>query len=69
MGTGQKSLALSLREMDKGSWVIFELPGFTKSAGGEAETSLAALRSATDTSYYKDDNPCGSRLWSWIQSA
>jgi cell migration-inducing and hyaluronan-binding protein len=53
--TDKKSLALSLREMDKGSWVIFELPGFTKSAAGEAETSLAALRAAHDTAYYKDD--------------
>ena len=53
--TDKKDLALSLREMNKGSWVIFELPGFTKSAGGEAETSLAALRSAPGTAYFKDD--------------
>jgi len=57
--TGKKSLSLSLREMDKGSFVIFELPGFTKSAAGEAETSLAALRAATDTAYYGD----GKTLW------
>jgi cell migration-inducing and hyaluronan-binding protein len=57
--TGRKALSLSLREMDKGSWVIFELPGFTKSAAGEAETSLAALRAAHDTAYYKD----GDKLW------
>jgi cell migration-inducing and hyaluronan-binding protein len=57
--TAKKDLSLSLREMDKGSWVIFELPGFTKSAAGEAETSLAALRSAHDTAYYKD----GDKLW------
>ncbi len=53
--TGKKALSLSLREMDKGSFVIFELPGFTKSAAGVAETSLAALRAASDTAYYKDD--------------
>jgi cell migration-inducing and hyaluronan-binding protein len=57
--TDKKDLSLSLREMDKGSWVIFELPGFTKSAAGEAETSLAALRAAPDTAYYKD----GDKLW------
>jgi cell migration-inducing and hyaluronan-binding protein len=57
--TARKSLALSLREMNKGSWVIFELPGFTKSAAGEAETSLAALRAAHDTAYFKD----GDKLW------
>ncbi|MGZ3369417.1 MAG: hypothetical protein ACXWK1_10890, partial [Caulobacteraceae bacterium] len=57
--TARKSLSLALREMDKGSWVIFELPGFTKSAAGEAETSLAALRAARDTAYYGD----GKTLW------
>ncbi len=57
--TGKKAMSLSLREMDKGSWVIFELPGFTKSAAGAAETSLAALRAARDTAYYKD----GDKLW------
>ena len=45
--------------MDKGSWVIFELPGFTKSAAGESETSLAALRAANATAYYND----GDKLW------
>jgi cell migration-inducing and hyaluronan-binding protein len=60
--TGRKSLSLSLREMDKGAWVIFELPGFTRSAAGEAETSLAALRSAPDTAYYKDDKALWLKL-------
>jgi cell migration-inducing and hyaluronan-binding protein len=40
--------------MDKGSWVIFELPGFTTAASGTAEDSLEALRKSSDTSYYKD---------------
>jgi cell migration-inducing and hyaluronan-binding protein len=57
--TDKKDLNLTLREMNKGSWVIFELPGFTKSAGGAQETSLAALRSATDTAYFND----GKELW------
>ncbi len=34
--TARKSLSLSLREMDDGSSVIFELPGFTVAAGGAA---------------------------------
>jgi cell migration-inducing and hyaluronan-binding protein len=57
--TSRKDLALGLNEMDKGSWVIFELPGFHNAAAGEAETSLAALRAAPDTAYFKD----GDTLW------
>ena len=56
---------LSVNELDKGSWVIFELPGFTTAASGAAQTSLAALRSATDTAYFKDN---GS-LWVKLVSA
>lgn len=52
-------MSLSLREMDTGSWVIFELPGFTTAAAGAQQSSLAALRNALDTSYYKD----GDTLW------
>ena len=47
-------MALRLSELDRGSWVIFELPGFTTAATGKAQTSLDALRAASDTSYYKD---------------
>jgi len=51
-------VSLSLSEVTKRSWVIFELPGFTTSAGGLAQGSLAALRDAGDTSYYRDgDTP------------
>src|SRR5690606_32000953 len=32
VATERPSLALTLNEMDRGSWVIFELPGFTKAA-------------------------------------
>jgi cell migration-inducing and hyaluronan-binding protein len=45
--------------MDDGSWVVFELPGFTSAAAGAELSSLAALRDARDTSYYKD----GDTLW------
>jgi hypothetical protein len=36
-------------ELEKGSWVIFQLPGFTSAAAGTAQTSLDALRTAPDT--------------------
>ena len=39
--------------MEAGSWVMFELPGFTTAASGTAQDSLDALRKATTTSYYK----------------
>ena len=38
----------------RGSWVIFELPGFTTAASGTPQDSLDALRKASDTSYFKD---------------
>jgi len=52
--TERPSLNLNLTELDKGSWVIFQLPGFTTAAAGTAENSLDALRKATDTAYFKD---------------
>jgi cell migration-inducing and hyaluronan-binding protein len=51
--TERPSMNLTLTEMDRGSWVIFELPGFTTAASGAAVDSLDALRKASDTSYYK----------------
>ncbi|HZF46985.1 MAG TPA: hypothetical protein VEZ26_11645, partial [Sphingomonadaceae bacterium] len=57
--TARDTLSLSLREMDEGSFVIFELPGFATAAGGAQEASLAALRSANKTAYFKD----GDTLW------
>jgi cell migration-inducing and hyaluronan-binding protein len=57
--TARESVSLSLRDMDNGSWVIFELPGFTTATAGVEQSSLAALRDARDTSYYKD----GDTLW------
>jgi len=51
--TERPSVALTLNELDRGSWVIFELPGFTTAASGTPVDSLDALRNASDTSYYK----------------
>jgi cell migration-inducing and hyaluronan-binding protein len=52
--TGRESLSLSLAEMDEGSWVIFELPGFSTAAAGAEARNLDALRSASGSSYYND---------------
>ncbi|MBO9575314.1 MAG: hypothetical protein J7494_06240, partial [Sphingobium sp.] len=57
--TSRKNLSLSLREMDQNAFVIFELPGFTTAAGGVQQDSLATLRAANKTSYFKDAN----KLW------
>src|SRR5690606_17635456 len=59
INTERKSLPLSLSQMDAGSWVIFELPGFTSTTAGAEQSSFAALQNASDTSYYKD----GETLW------
>ena len=56
MTTERPSVNLNLTELDSGSWVIFELPGFTTAASGTPQSSLAALRQASATSYYKDND-------------
>ena len=57
--TARRNLSVSLREMDKDSFVILELPGFASTAGGAQQESLAALRGAKTTSYFRD----GATLW------
>jgi cell migration-inducing and hyaluronan-binding protein len=52
--TERPSVSLTLTELDKGSWVIFQLPGFTTAASGTQQNSLDALRMSSDTSYFKD---------------
>jgi cell migration-inducing and hyaluronan-binding protein len=54
VATERPSLNLTLTEMNSGSWVIFDLPGFTTAASGTEQSSLDALRKASDTSYFKD---------------
>jgi cell migration-inducing and hyaluronan-binding protein len=54
--TERPSLNLTLTEMDLGSWVIFELSGFTTAASGTEQRSLGALRAASETSYFKDQD-------------
>jgi cell migration-inducing and hyaluronan-binding protein len=62
VATAKEKLSLNLREMDKGSWVIFELPGFTSTVGGTPQASLEALRAASTTSYFKDDKALWVKL-------
>jgi hypothetical protein len=63
--TERPTVALRLTELDKGSWVMFELPGFTTAASGAPQDSLDALRKASDTSYYKGKDA----LWVKVVSA
>jgi cell migration-inducing and hyaluronan-binding protein len=57
--TERPEVSLSLAEMDQGSWVIFEFPGFTKAASGTEQPSMDALRKANATSYFRG----GDALW------
>ena len=60
--TERPNLNLSISELDAGSWVMFELPGFTAAASGTAQDSLDALRKATTTSYYKGNGSLWVKL-------
>ena len=57
--TERTTMDLNVIELDAGSWVIVEIPGFTKAASGAPQDSLDALRKASITSYYK----AGDALW------
>ncbi|HEX2618420.1 MAG TPA: G8 domain-containing protein [Flavobacteriales bacterium] len=62
--TERPNVSINVKELDAGSWVMFELPGFTAANSGTAVDSLDALRKASATSYYKGN---GS-LWVKIVS-
>jgi cell migration-inducing and hyaluronan-binding protein len=51
--TERPAVVLRLSELESGSWMMFELPGFTTAASGTSQKSLAALRKSSATSYYK----------------
>jgi hypothetical protein len=51
--TERTELSLAVSEMNKDSWLIFELPGFAKADVGKELGSIDALRSAQETSYFK----------------
>jgi len=60
--TERPALSFSVSELNAGSWVIFELPGFTSASTGTAQDSLDALRKATTTSYYKGNGSLWVKL-------
>jgi len=50
----RQAVTLSLAEMDEGSWVMLELPGFSRAASGTEKGSMDALRQASETSWFSD---------------
>ena len=60
--TERPNVNLSVSELDRGSWVIFELPGFTTASSGTEQSSLDALRAANATSYYKGNGSLWVKL-------
>ena len=60
--TERPTLNFNVSELDAGSWVMFELPGFTTAAAGTEESSLDALRKASTTSYYKGNGSLWVKL-------
>jgi len=62
VNTERPEVFLSVREMDKGSWVILELPGFTAAASGKQQDSMDALRKASETSYFRDKDSLWVKL-------
>ncbi len=61
--TERDEVPLSISEMDQGSWVIFELPGFTTADSGTELNSLAALRAANETSWFSDEDALWVKLY------
>ena len=57
--TERPEVTLSLAEMDAGSWVMFELPGFASAASGKEQASMDALRQANETSWFSN----GDTVW------
>jgi cell migration-inducing and hyaluronan-binding protein len=55
-------MSISVSELETGSWVIFELPGFTSATTGTPQDSLDALRNASSTSYYRGDGSLWVKL-------
>ncbi|MDQ2642068.1 MAG: hypothetical protein M3Y79_15975 [Pseudomonadota bacterium] len=60
--TERPEVTLSLTELDTGSWIIFELPGFASASSGAEQRSLDALRQAKETSWFRDGNTVWVKL-------
>jgi cell migration-inducing and hyaluronan-binding protein len=48
--------------MDQSSWVIFELPGYDHAVSGLQQDSMEALRNASLTSWFKDEDTVWVKL-------
>jgi hypothetical protein len=59
VNTDREKLHLGIREMDQGSWVIFELPGYDHAISGLQQKTMDDLRNASLTSWYKE----GESVW------
>ena len=62
VSTESDSVNIRVEELDAGSWVMFELPGFTTAAAGTEQDSLDALRNASETSWYKANDALWVKL-------
>jgi hypothetical protein len=62
ISTERDSMDLTLREMDAGSWVVLEIPGFATAASGMQASSIDALRVATENAYFKDNDTLWVKL-------
>jgi len=60
--TSRDSLTLSLTEMDDGSWVILEFPGYATAVEGTQVSSLAELREASQTSWFSENGTLWAKL-------
>ena len=60
--TERPAMSVSVSELNAGSWVIFELPGFTSATTGTPQDSLDALRNASSTSYYRGEGSLWVKL-------
>jgi hypothetical protein len=60
--TERPEVTLGISEMNLESWVIFELPGFTRAASGAQQGSMAALRSASETSWFRGEDALWVKL-------
>src|SRR5690606_11520345 len=62
VNTERPQVTLSLAEMVQGSWVMFELPGFTSANSGSEQGSMDALRNANETSYFMGEDSLWVKL-------
>ncbi len=60
--TERPEVSLGLSEMDQGSWVMFQLPGFSSAASGTQQESMDALRAANETSYFRGEDALWVKL-------